>query len=139
MVHRKTSGLHLAILGSLLFAGAAAGQDPVVVNASSTKLKLENDRVRVYETTLAPGEKEEPHTHRAAAIYVVSGGKLRLHNQDGTSSEARLETGTTFFREPITHWTENIGDTTFQVLLVEVKDAAEAEAFKEAQPAKPAH
>ena len=110
------------IFGSLLLAGAAAGQDPVVVNASSTHLKLENDRVRVYETTLAPGEKENPHSHAAAVIYVIAGGKLRLHNQDGT----------TFFREPITHWTENIGDTTFKVMLVEVKTPAAA---KEAKPA----
>ena len=120
------------IFGSLLLAGAAAGQDPVVVNASSTHLKLENDRVRVYETTLAPGEKENPHSHAAAVIYVIAGGKLRLHNQDGTTSEATLETGTTFFREPITHWTENIGDTTFKVMLVEVKTPAAA---KEAKPA----
>lgn len=139
MVHAKKIRHLGVVLASFFLAGAAAAQDPLVVNASNTHLKLENDRVRVYETTLAPGEKEELHTHRASTIYVVAGGKLRLHNTDGTSSEAVLETGTTFFREPITHWTQNIGDTTFQVLLVEVKSAEEGKAFKAAQPAKPAN
>lgn len=139
MVQSKIFRSFAVPLASFFLAGTAAAQDPVVVNASSTVLKLENDRVRVYETTLAPGEKEEPHTHRASTIYVVSGGKLRLHNPDGTSSEAVLETGTAFFREPITHWTQNIGDTTFKVLLVEVKSAEEAKAFREAQAAKTAN
>lgn len=124
MAHSKSSRYGI-LLAALLVSGTAAAQDPVVVNADSTRLKLENERVKVYETILKPGEKERPHTHRAAAIYVVSGGKLRLHNTDGTTTEANLETGTTFFREPITHWTENIGDTTFHVLLVEVKGAGE--------------
>lgn len=139
MVRSKPSRWRIgAFLTALLLAGAAAAQDPVVVNASSTHLKLENERVRVYETTLAPGEKENPHTHRAGVIYVVSGGKLRLHNPDGTTSEATFETGTTFFRESITHWTENIGDTTFKVLLVEVKGAG-APGETPAPPAKAAN
>ena len=121
-----------AILGSLLLAGAAASQDPLVVNAGLIRLKLENDRVRVFEATLAPGEKENPHSHPATVIYVIAGGKIRTHHQDGTTSEATLETGATLFREPLTHWTENIGDTTIKVMLVEMKTP---EAAKEAKSA----
>ncbi len=119
---KATRWLLGAALGAFLFTGAAAAQDPMVANPETTHLKLENERVRVYESTLAPGEKENPHTHGTCVIYVIAGGKLRLHNSDGTTAEATLETGATFYREPLTHWTENIGDTHIKVVLVELKE-----------------
>ena len=97
-------------------------QDPLVVNSKSIALKLENSRVRVLEATLAPGVKEKMHSHPAYVIYVIAGGKVRNHSADGTITEADFRTGDVIYREPLTHWAENIGNTTIRLELVELKN-----------------
>lgn len=103
-------------------AGVTGAQDPLVVNSKSIALKLENSRVRVLEAILAPGVKEKMHSHPAYVIYVISGGKVRNHGADGTVTEANFQTGDVIYREPLTHWAENIGNTTIRLELVELKN-----------------
>lgn len=100
---------------------AARAQDPAVVNAKTIQVKLENDRVRVLEAVLQPGEKEQLHSHPAYVTYVISGGKIRNHAGDGKVNEIELETGKSVYRDPLTHWAENIGTTTIRLVLVELK------------------
>lgn len=97
-------------------------QDPLVVNSKTIALKLENDRVRVLEATLKPGDKEQLHSHPAYVIYVIEGGKVRTHGTDGTTVEAEFKTGDVIYRDPVTHWAENIGKTTIRLELVELKN-----------------
>jgi len=103
-------------------AGVTRVQDPLVVNSKSIVLKLENARVRVLEATLAPGVKEKMHSHPVYVVYVIAGGKVRNHGADGTVTEATFKTGDVIYREPLTHWAENIGDTTIRLELVELKN-----------------
>ena len=98
-------------------------QEPLVVNADTIKLRLENSRVRVLEATLKPGDKEKTHSHPAYVIYVIEGGKVRTHGVDGSVAEADFKTGDVIYREAVTHWAENIGKTTIRLELVELKDA----------------
>jgi len=100
---------------------ATRGQDPAVVNAKTIALKLENPRVRVLEATLKPGDKEKSHSHPAYVIYVIAGGKFRNHAADGTVTDGEFKTGDVIYRDPLTHWAENIGDTTIRLVLVELK------------------
>ncbi|HZW32709.1 MAG TPA: hypothetical protein VFF52_18495, partial [Isosphaeraceae bacterium] len=52
-----------------------------------TRLLFENDRVRVWELALAPGESLEAHIHRLDYIILVeSGGLLRLADPDDPAS-----------------------------------------------------
>ena len=97
-------------------------QDPLVVNSKTIALKFENARVRVLEATLKPGEKEKTHSHPAYVIYVIAGGKVRTHGVDGSVTEAEFKTGDVIYREPVTHWAENVGDTTIRLELVELKE-----------------
>ena len=99
-----------------------ASQDPLVVNSKTIALKFENSRVRVLEATLKPGDKEKTHSHPAYVIYVIEGGKTRSHAADGTVSEAEFKTGDVIYRDPLTHWAENIGNTTIRLELVELKN-----------------
>ena len=103
-------------------AGVLGAQDPLVVNSKSIALKLENSRVRVLEATLKPGAKEKMHSHPAYVIYVIAGGKVRNHSADGTVTETVFRTGDVIYREPLTHWAENIGNTTIRLDLVELKN-----------------
>ena len=110
----------IAVLVLLGYSSVAA-QDPAVVNAKTIKVKLENDRVRVLEATLEPGDKEQLHSHPASIIFVVSGGTIRNHAADGTTKETTYVAGDTIYREPLTHWAENIGTTTIHLMVVELK------------------
>jgi quercetin dioxygenase-like cupin family protein len=102
-------------------SGAASAQDPAVVNAGTSHVKFENDRVRVLEATLPPGAKEHVHSHPAHVIYVLAGGKARNYAADGKVTEAVLKEGDVLYREPMTHSAENIGDTPLRLILMELK------------------
>jgi quercetin dioxygenase-like cupin family protein len=97
-------------------------QDPVTVNAKTIVVKLDNPRVRVLDVTLKPGEKEKTHSHPAYVVYIIEGGKVRNHAADGTVAETELKTGDVLYRDPLTHWAENIGNTTIRLVLVELKN-----------------
>jgi len=110
----------------------ARGQDPAIVNAKTIKVLFENDRVRVLEANLPPGIKEQVHSHPAYVIYVLEGGRYRNYASDGKISEGELKTGEVLFREPLTHASENIGDTSLHMILVELK----TEKSKEPAPSR---
>ena len=102
-------------------SGAASAQDSAVVNARTTHVKFENDRVRVLEANLPPGAREQVHSHPAHVIYVLAGGKVRNYAADGKVTEAALKEGDVVYREALTHSAENIGDTTLHLILVELE------------------
>jgi beta-alanine degradation protein BauB len=67
------------------------------------KVLLENDQVRVLDYHLKPGEKEPMHSHSA-----------------GVKREPPpLEK--LFWREPVTHAVENIGDTEAHAIAIDLK------------------
>ena len=105
----------------VLAAGIQPSMDPVVVNAKMEHVKLENDHVRVIDGVLQPGDREQMHSHPAFVTYVIEGGKIRNHFADGKVVEADLRTGEVLFREPQTHWVENIGSTTIHFLVFELR------------------
>ena len=123
MRRTKPLSMGIAAAGLLLLAVSqgAPAQDPAVVNANTIRVKLENSRVRVLEAVLAPGEKEKLHSHPAYVVYVIDGGKVRNHAADGTTTEAEFKAGDTIYRDPLTHWAENVGTTTIRLVLVELK------------------
>jgi quercetin dioxygenase-like cupin family protein len=111
--------------------GKTAMQDPLVVNSKTISLKLDNPRVRVLEATLKPGAKEQMHSHPPYVIYVIAGGKVRNHADDGKVTDAVFRAGDVIYRESITHWAENIGKTTIRLVLVELKSQTPAAAINQ--------
>src|SRR5258706_15629556 len=88
----------MSALTALAAQDVAPSLDPAVVNAKTAHVTFENDRVRVLDAVLQPGDKERLHSHPAYVIYVLAGGKTRSHNADGTTSESEFVTGQTIFR-----------------------------------------
>ena len=109
----------VALSGSWAEPGYA--QDPAVVNSKTIRVRFENDRVRVLETILPPGAKEQVHSHPAYVIYVLEGGRYRNYAADGKITEGELKTGDVIYRDPLTHAAENIGDKPLHMVLVELK------------------
>jgi len=117
------AGVVAAVLILGLGSGAARAQDAAVVNAKTIKVNLENDHVRVLEAELQPGDKEQMHSHPSSVIYVIAGGAIRNHAADGKTTETTLATGSVLYRDPLTHWAENIGTTPIHLIVVELKPA----------------
>ena len=84
-------------------------------------MRFENDRVRVLEYRLKPGEKEDMHSHPAYLGYVLNDATLRITPPDGTTSEGSFTQGQVIWNESVSHTVENSGRTEAQSLLVELK------------------
>lgn len=110
------------IAGAMLVSAASLhAQDAALVNPKTIHVTLDNEHVRVFEAILPPGWKENQHSHPTSIVYVVVGGKVLNHLPDGTSSESTYTAGQTAYRDPATHWAENIGTTTIRLIVVELK------------------
>ena len=97
--------------------------DALKASPANFRLLLENDRVRVVEYALPPGERDQWHTHPAKVSYVVSGGSVRVTTADGRSFVVDEKAGDTTWSEPAPrHFVENIGSTPVKTILVEVKE-----------------
>lgn len=126
------SNLYVALLFLALPASSGAQQKPQHVDALIASpdiytLLLENEHVRILEYMIEPGEREAWHTHPPKAIYVASGGKLRITTEDGNSFVVDENTGDTAWMNAVgRHYGENIGSTPIRIVLFEVKSLADA-------------
>ena len=95
--------------------------DAVSVAPHLHKIILENDKVRVLDVVVRPGEKAEMHTHPANVSVVLNGGKMQFTLADGTLKEVNLVSNAVSFSDPSQHIVENIGTETVRVIQVELK------------------
>jgi len=105
-------------------------QDPVKLAPDKCKVLLENDRVRVVDIRLKPGEKLGMHSHPAAVTYFLSDGKGKTSYPDGKTNALEVKAGQTTWSESVTHANENVGATELRVLVVEMKEAPKPEPKK---------
>jgi quercetin dioxygenase-like cupin family protein len=90
--------------------------------ANAYKLLMENEKVRVMDIRLRPGEKAAMHNHpNAHVIYVMSNAKFKLTFPDGKSGEFDLKAGQALWLEAGSHATENVGSSEGHNLVVELK------------------
>lgn len=87
------------------------------------KLLAENDQFRVILQTSKPGQRDEWHSHLAAAVYRVSDCTARIHLPGGTTRPERVrKSGTaTLQRAVASHSFENTGKTDCVAVIVERK------------------
>jgi quercetin dioxygenase-like cupin family protein len=105
--------------GALVSGSPAAGQAPA---KSTSKVVLENERVRVKDVTFPPGVTGM-HTHDLPHVgVVIQGGTLIFRYPDGKSETAKLEAGGVGFREAnVSHEPVNPGKEPVRVIEVELK------------------
>jgi quercetin dioxygenase-like cupin family protein len=95
-------------------------------------LLLENESVRVLDTTVMPGETVPLHTHCWPAVqYIVSWSDFVRCDADGyvvldtRETERKPAPGTSAWLEPLgPHTLKNVGDRELQVISVELKGRA---------------
>jgi hypothetical protein len=94
--------------------------------AVGTSRLFENDRVRVWEVRLAPGERTPFHAHTVQYFWTcVDAGVARQRYADGTLKILRYAVGNTLYSEhtptePMLHDLENIGETPLRFVTVEL-------------------
>lgn len=91
---------------------------------SSSKVVLENARVRVKDVTFAPGDVNPGmHTHELAHVGVIlTPGSLTFTEPGKPAETVKFEAGSVGFREAkVTHQAGNPGTTSMRVIEVELK------------------
>jgi len=101
--------------------GGAVAQDPTVVDAKHYKVMFENDPVRVLKITYGANEKSVMHEHPNAVAVFLADGQMKFQLPDGKVVDATLKAGQAMFTPAGKHLPENVGDKTFEVVLVELK------------------
>ena len=86
------------------------------------KVVFENERARVLEVTMQPGDRSDMHSHPDYFFYLLGdGGRVRFTMPSGETAELELPAGASMWREAEAHATENIGGTTIRALFFEPK------------------
>lgn len=93
-----------------------------------TTLWFENERIRVWEVLLQPGERGPFHSHTTNYFWTVVEGSRGLQRfSDGTFVVRDYAVGETKFLEhtvdsPLIHDLENVGDAVLRFVTVELLD-----------------
>lgn len=126
VAHLTTGLLAGSLLASFAFAlssGALAFQDATKLAPQMYKVVLENSHVRVIDYHIKPGEKEPMHSHPCGVVvYYFTDSNMRGSSRGGEVKESHNRAGDVVWRDPVTHFTENIGKSAVHALLVEPKD-----------------
>ena len=114
-------GILMGVAGTIGALAWSTGASAMAANSS--KVVLENEKVRVKEAIFMPGEKPGMHTHEFAHVgVVIDGGTLKFNYPDGKTETLELKRGGAGFRPPnVTHEAVNMGKTPVRVIEVEVK------------------
>ena len=102
-------------------------REEIISPQVGTRLLFENERVRVWDLQLAPGESTGVHRHERDYLYVVIGdGRLQAADADGERREASdMKDGEVRFNEvdgEAVHEAFNVGDGSWRNIIVELKD-----------------
>ena len=113
----------------LLWAGAlvclatafAVGQDPTKVEPKHYKVDFENEQVRVVSVTYGPHEKSALHDHPGGVSVSITEAHLRFTDENGRIREVFSKAGEARWYPPFKHRVENLGDTTYHGVYIELK------------------
>lgn len=100
--------------------GTDKNLDPISVASNVYRFLNENERVRVLEVIFKPGDIASIHHHPEHVVYVLKGGRLRL-TSEGKPQEMDLDAGSVVFLKEQNHEAKNVGNTTIDLLVVELK------------------
>ena len=110
-------------------SGWPAELDALQAAPAQHRLVLENERVRVLDTRIAPGEQTPVHTHQwPAAHHVISWSAFIRRDARGlVLLDTRTEgitaaSGSVLWGEPLgPHTLENVGSEPLRILSVEIR------------------
>ena len=105
--------------------------DAMVAAPEHHELLLENERVRVLDSLIKPGEKVPVHSHRwSSVLYILVTSDFVRYDDDGnivfdsrTATQAMPQAGAALWSPPLRpHSVENVGAGELRVISIELKD-----------------
>jgi quercetin dioxygenase-like cupin family protein len=89
----------------------------------ANRFLFENDRVRVWEMQLEPGESSDFHEHRHPYLLcIIDGESIDADYEDGRTLKFPIEPGQVMFVEPGNRETAvNRSPVCFREILIEIK------------------
>ena len=94
--------------------------EPLTVGAQFSKKLADTLGIKMYETTLKPGDSAALHTHPDHTVYVLQGGKLAVTLKGADRQIMDLKTGTGFVSGSLSDAAKNIGNTTIKLLVTDI-------------------
>lgn len=94
---------------------------PAKVDPAHYKVILNNDRVRILDAHLKPGEENPMHSHPNRVTYALTGGTLKFTLPDGKTNTVTFRAGQATWRNAETYTVENVGKTAEDALDIELK------------------
>lgn len=112
-----------------LFVGAVClclgvtikAQDAVKVDSKHYSVVTENDQVRVVKVHYGVHEKSVMHSHPNSVAVFLTDSKVKMTLADGKTQDMTVKAGETMYTPAGTHLPENVGDKSFDLILVELK------------------
>ena len=108
---------------AILSAIPALADDPprsYAVSPDVYKVAAERDQTRVILVTWKPGQRDEFHSHPAAAGYFLTDCNMRFYYPDGRTVDQATKVGRAFVQPAIaSHSGENRGDTDCKIVMFE--------------------
>jgi beta-alanine degradation protein BauB len=87
-----------------------------------TKIVIENNKVKISEVRITPGDKIPMHSHGRYLSYAMNDSKVRVTNGDGSTFEREFKKGNAVYSDGgVTHEIQNIGSTDVFNLDIELK------------------
>jgi quercetin dioxygenase-like cupin family protein len=123
--------MHKAFFLALFVLAVAVpvlAQDAVKVDPKHYKIESENSRVRVLRVHYGPKEKSVWHYHPAAVAIAVTDAHVKFNLPGGKSQESTMKAGETMLTPAGKHLPENLSDSDFEVILIELKTRKRAPA-----------
>ena len=119
--------------------------DAVTAAPDNHRVVFENERVRVLEVTIKPGEKEPFHEHPVFSVMnIITGAPLRITQatlEDGKIVPGKtIEVGKDNFQPPPLwmppqglHSAENVGTVVFFAYRIELKEGGRSDNTKQSE------
>ena len=129
-VPRNTLYCTLAVALTLAVSSTAFAQGMTTNKMSSaqttpqytTKLIAENEKLRVSDVVIRPGEGGAMASRDGLVTYCISGGSLERTYADGTKEVVNRKAGETLLtKEKRPYSTKNVGKTTIHLISVQLK------------------
>jgi len=119
--------------------------DAMLAAPNHHSVLLENEKIRVLDTRLGPGERTPVHTHQwPGALYVLSWSDFVRYDPagnvlvDSRTMLAKPEIGSAIWSAPLApHYVQNVGQTDLHIIAIEVKSSQAPAVVK--QTLRPEH
>ena len=121
-LNRLALGFWFVTLSAVSVCGIATAQDSAKVAPKNVKVILENNRVRVLEVHIKPGEKVPMHSHPPHVTYTLSDVKGKYVSPNGETTIGEAKPNVVFWSEAVTHASENVGTSEIHAVVVELKE-----------------